>query len=95
MKTINEYIYTTGYMRAHQAYDELFRPYAWPGGYPILFTDDHGDILCAECAKKYFIMENSDITADIYYEGPILLCDDCNREIESAYGDPEESESCQ
>jgi len=35
-------------------------------------------------------MDNIDITAGTYDEGPTLYCDDCNQEIESSYGDSEE-----
>ncbi len=75
------------------AYDDWFTPYAWPGGYPILFLNDRLDILCAKCAREEFIMRNVDITCDIYYEGPPYQCEECNAEIESAYGDPDEEES--
>jgi hypothetical protein len=29
---------------------------------------------------------------DIYYEGPTQYCEECNAEIESAYGNPDEEE---
>jgi hypothetical protein len=69
-----------------QLYNELFARYTWPGSYPMLFTDDYGSILCAECARRAFITDREDITVDIYYEGPELYCDECGRRIESAYG---------
>ena len=25
-------------------------PYAWPGGYPIVYVDERGKLLCPECA---------------------------------------------
>jgi hypothetical protein len=71
------------------AYKTFFSDWAWPGGYPIIFVTDSGDCFCAKCAKRYFIMERKDITADCYYEGTTIECDDCGREIESGYGDPE------
>lgn len=62
--------------------------YVWPGGYPILYVDTYGDDYCAECAQ-----EDETITgAGVYYGGLPAYCIGCGMEIESAYGDPEESE---
>lgn len=72
--------------------NELFTNYAFPGGYPILFTTDDSDCLCADCAKKTFLEDRIDITCGTYDEGPSMYCDDCNVEIESAYGDTNEQE---
>jgi hypothetical protein len=77
------------YLAVADAFESFFVNFAWPGGYPIVFLTDDGDCLCAECAKRVFIMEKIDVSADCYYEGPAMFCDGCNREIESAYGDPE------
>ncbi len=69
----------------------MFTPYAWPGGYPVVFGLSDGSILCAHCAERVFIMENEpSVWAEIHYEGPSIWCDECNAEIESAYGDPED-----
>jgi hypothetical protein len=65
-----------------------FPAYAWPGGYPIIYVTDDADILCADCAAK----EGDKFLADIHYEGPPEYCADCGKEIESAYGDPAESD---
>jgi hypothetical protein len=67
---------------------ELFAPYAWPGGYPVIFTTDSGDCLCADCARDAYLNEKIDVSSDVHYEGPSIYCDECNVEIESAYGDP-------
>ena len=71
--------------------------YTWPGGYPILYYDRDGFFLCALCAEK--LWKDEDATsddkptgADVYYEGPTWFCTQCNKEIESAYGDPDEQE---
>ena len=70
--------------------DGLFTNYAFPGGYPILYTTDSGDCLCADCAKKVYLDERIDVSCGTYDEGPTMYCDGCNREIESSYGDPED-----
>lgn len=88
----NPYMYETPYLRVAQGYREVFVPYAWPGGYPIVFYTECGDIFCAECARKIFITEKITITSDIYYEGPVMYCEGCNEELESAYGDPDKEE---
>lgn len=69
--------------------------FAWPGGYPLLYLDRDNSTLCAECATKSLndpdeLPQFRPIAYDIYYEGPVTHCDQCNAEIESAYGDPEE-----
>ena len=67
--------------------------FAWPGGYPMLYLDAHNEILCPECATR--ALDDPDEMDDwkpkwwyIHYEGPSDFCSDCNRETESAYGDP-------
>lgn len=73
--------------------------YSWPGGYPIIYLTKSADVLCAECATKeirawmYGESDDPPIAYDAYFEGPSEFCADCNREIESAYGDPEEDNS--
>jgi hypothetical protein len=74
-----------------EAVDELFSP-SISLGYPIIATTDSGDCLCIDCAKKVFLDERTDVTVDIYYEGMTMYCDERNCEIESAYGDPNDSE---
>jgi len=69
--------------------------YAWPGGYPLMYLDRDNSTLCADCATK--AMDDPDEvpqfkprSCDVYYEGPTMQCDQCNADIESAYGDPSE-----
>jgi len=68
---------------------------AW-GCYPVIYLTDGGSILCGECATRalYQLEDEFDppVAADVYWEGPATNCDDCNRVIESAYGDPDEPE---
>lgn len=73
--------------------------WAWPGGYPILYVDGDNETLCADCAtvvldqEDPFPASHRPTTWFIHYEGPPEYCARCNKEIESAYGDPEEGES--
>ena len=69
--------------------------YAFPGGYPIFYTDSDNSILCPDCANS----SDSDpdeidsfkpTDAGIHWEGSPLCCEQCNKEIESAYGELEE-----
>jgi len=75
---------------AHRVYDNLFCNWSGIGGYSVIFTTDQGDVFCAECAKRAFILDLEEVTADCYDEGPTMCCDGCNREITSSYGDPDE-----
>jgi hypothetical protein len=71
---------------------------AWPGMYPLYYITKDGGCLCPECANK-----NKNLTRDIHdpqwyivaseanYENEDLVCDNCNKKIESAYGEPNTS----
>lgn len=79
--------------------------YAWPGGYPVVYYAKDGEVICPDCANGENgsrCQEKLDddcpdddqwtlVAGDIYYEGPPLSCSHCNKEIESAYGDPDEN----
>jgi len=71
--------------------------FAWPGGYPILYLDKENSVLCAKCANTLDTVEE-DWSDDkptayfIYWEGPAEICEECNCDIESAYGNPDEEE---
>jgi hypothetical protein len=71
------------------------KSYGWPGGCPIYYIDGFNCVLCPNCANDYFKEPDEDQRfnpkdGDIYYEGPVMFCEKCNVEIESAYGDPDE-----
>lgn len=66
---------------------DAFPAWAWPGGYPLYYVDHEGCFLCPACAN---LPENRSLIVDgeVLWEGPALVCDGCNSEIQSAYGDP-------
>jgi hypothetical protein len=67
--------------------------HAWPGGYPIYYLDSGANDLCPSCANKFMTHSyapNRPIAFDIHYEGSPIQCDECNAQIESAYGDPDQ-----
>lgn len=81
--------------------DGLFPSYAWPGGYPLIYLCEDGGVLCPRCANRFDGSEASEssddpqwrlVASDVYYEGPVIQCDHCNDDIESAYGDPDDVE---
>ena len=83
----------------HRAPDGTLPAYAFPGGYPIAYFLADDGILCPDCASGKNGSEASEcsedpqwklIGADIHWEGVPLICDHCNAEVESAYGDPDE-----
>lgn len=75
--------------------------FAWPGGYPIVYHTDDNANLCPACANGENRSEASEfadkrsgwriVDSDIHYEGEPIVCDHCDAEIESAYGNPEET----
>jgi len=65
--------------------------FAWPGLYPLYYMSEEGTIFCCECANQ------EDANPEIVYyeahwEGEPLICEGCGKEIESAYGIPEQDE---
>ena len=75
--------------------------YAWPGGYPIVYIMDDGDILCADCMNDASNPTHFGGDADgwrvegrdIHYEGSAAVCAHCNTLIPSAYGDPDATDA--
>lgn len=67
--------------------DGTYPAYAWPGGYSIYYIDSENQVLCPDCANKEDEHTNSVEYCEIHWEGPDLICDDCGKVIESAYGD--------
>ena len=72
--------------------------YAWPGGYPVYAWMADGEPLCFDCVKNESEVHEDPsecneqwrfVGADVYWEGPAMSCAHCNRELESAYGDPD------
>ena len=66
--------------------------YAWPGGYPLLYVNDAGDVFCAKCAANAVKDEEATdkpVCGDVYWQGSPEHCCCCGVEIESAYGVPE------
>ncbi len=74
--------------------------YAWPGGYPLVYTCRDGGTLCPACVNaesevvlgshKHESGDNPDwnvVSCDVHWEGDPLVCDNCNCSVDSAYGD--------
>lgn len=67
--------------------------YAWPGGYPLYYVTKDGGCLCSKCANDNLELTLGDdpqwkITlVDINYEDTSLYCDNCQKLVESAYGE--------
>lgn len=80
--------------------DGKFPAFAWPGGYPIIYLTVDGAVFCPACVNGENGSEvgNPEVDDDkqwtidghdCYWEGPVMHCDHCGDEIESAYGDPD------
>ena len=76
----------------------LLDKYVWPGGYETFGTMKDGGIICSECANKEVklivsALKNKNdpqwelVATEVPWEGEPLVCDHCNRQIESAYGE--------
>ena len=62
-------------------------------GYPLIYIDNNGCVLCNKCAQKDIdedIANPDELVGSIYWEGDPLICENCNCELESAYGPIEE-----
>lgn len=79
--------------------------WAWPGGYPIVLITNDGEYVSPGALSKdknaiYSALwdirnriSGRIVGADVYFEGPRVQCAYTNADIESAYGDPDESEN--
>jgi len=55
-----------------------------------MYMTDFGNILCADCATETMQDEYETVEDGfLHYEGDSLFCDECNVEVESAYGVPD------
>jgi hypothetical protein len=66
--------------------DGRLSAWAWPGGYPIYYLSDDGQVFCPDCANQEDA-EPEITAADINYEDPALICEGCGVQIESAYAE--------
>ena len=88
---------------------EFFRmlreaPHDYSHGYPIVLWLSDGEPMHPTCARKTALQlgrtyrnryEPRPLGLNAYWEGPDLQCVECGEPIESAYGDPDESETDQ
>ena len=61
-------------------------------GYPLIYVDHDGNALCNECAQKDIDDEYAnpdELTGAINWEGETMQCENCNCDLESAYGVPD------
>jgi len=97
MKNTQEEIINTILENVKQAIRE---PYTSPERYPLFIILADSSYLCTQCARKHYkkivrdtlySMYNSGWKVDstqINFENPFLYCDECNLNLDSAYGDP-------
>ena len=69
-----------------------FNAFSSVGSYPLVYLDKNNNALCHVCARDAFEEWGEETTCDCYFEGPPICCDSCSKEIESAYGDPDNPE---
>ena len=81
-------------------------PFAFPGGYQLNAIMGDGERMCHTCVttedqvfegeNEPFYNEDKDwqfLGVEIYWEGPPIQCANCNKELRSEYGDPDEPEN--
>lgn len=80
---------------------ELIR-FTYPGSYSVIYRTKDGGTLCASCAngeREEPVDDDVDdfleaqwhlVAADVYWEGPDMFCDHCNKVMASEYGDPDD-----
>lgn len=93
-KTINRMIKHNRETRQYSPKVDLLDWYAWPGGYPLFYLTADNGALCPQCANENFNLCNDHndsqwyiVAYDINYEDDSLFCDNCSKQIESAYGE--------
>lgn len=79
--------------------DAIREPYAWPGGYQKTVIMEDCELMHPRCAAENWeqILEDTHeggqwaaMGTVIIWEGPPDYCCQCNGEIPSVYGDPEQ-----
>lgn len=86
-----------------QVKQAIREPYAWPGGYPVYTVMADGELLCADCARQNYRQIVGDTLArfggswraagaGVKWEGPVEHCCNCGKDLDSAYGNPDEAE---
>lgn len=67
------------------------------GSYPLLYLTRDNQVLCADCAFEQTTKRGLDwpriVDVQPFYEGSPYQCANCNKDIESAYGDPDAEEN--
>lgn len=59
------------------------------GAYSIAYLDREGEVVCPQCAEA-LRANGKKVTGFIHWEGESEFCADCNKELPSEYGIPEE-----
>lgn len=71
--------------------DGTLPSHSWPGFYPMFYVTQNQEVICPKCAN---VLSKSDegevVNYNVYWEGEPLECSMCDKEIESAYGVPDE-----
>ena len=71
-------------------------PYAWPGGYSRFFVMEDGEPMCHACGVDAWRVVISNwtghvgwrpVACDINWEDADMVCCNCNKPIQSAYGE--------
>ncbi len=77
--------------------------YTMLGCYPLTYYTADFETLCSDCATTDYFewlyaipageqwQYDPPVHVDVYWEGPTDNCAGCNKPIESAYGDPEDT----
>jgi hypothetical protein len=61
---------------------------SFPGGYTILYCNYEHEIFCKDCAQEIHDEDENEIKHSfIHWEGPSLLCNECDKELPSEYGE--------
>jgi hypothetical protein len=77
--------------------EQPYPSYAFPGGYTIRYIVEEGEIVCAKCVNARRLTEDDEefvppVGSTLYWEGPTVQCAECNEDMESEYGDPDDDD---
>lgn len=90
-------------MKIAQLKEFIRHKYAWPGGYPMFAVTAQADALCHSCCELHAkdairntrcAVNQADaqwriVAVDVNWENTDMYCTECNKPIESAYGEEE------
>ena len=71
-------------LSSYRLSDGSLQPYAFPGGYTLIYLDRDNNCLCSICANNNDELDPPIVDVMIEYEDNDVYCDNCSENIDHA-----------